>query len=133
MAEAAARKAPKKVTRKPIRPPSPEFPPEKYEGQGELLMKIEGIPSQKKDFSKKIPLYLRDFDLTTGNVSMTNNPKVALGFFSEAELREWHGKVSTHRPIRPDGEPNRPLRTFTVSIIDRNDAVKLSNTWKASE
>lgn len=37
-------------------------------------------------------------------------------FASQAEAHAFWTQISTRRPRRPDGEPNRPLTAFTVMI-----------------
>lgn len=51
-----------------------------------------------------------------GEADWTLDPSGAMQFDSaEAALRAYRA-VSTVRPVRADGKPNRPLTAFTVSI-----------------
>jgi hypothetical protein len=67
-------------------------------------------------------LYLESFDHDAndgrGEGTYTPDPDHALRFANAAAAMQYWKRVSTVRPIRPDGKPNRPLTAFTVEIID---------------
>jgi hypothetical protein len=64
--------------------------------------------------------YLKSFDHDTddglGFGVFTKSKKRAKVFDSHEQLFEFWKKQSTTRPLRPDGEPNRPLTALTVTI-----------------
>jgi hypothetical protein len=64
--------------------------------------------------------YLREYDHEyaggLGWADWTSDPTKALTFDSPAEaLRVWRSQSRT-RPVRVDGQPNRPLTAYTVEI-----------------
>lgn len=66
--------------------------------------------------------YLRACDLEhsggRGLVTWTPDRSQALAFASFREAFEAWRAVPASRPLRPDGEPNRPLTAFTVTFED---------------
>lgn len=54
------------------------------------------------------------------NFKTTANPAAAAGFPSVVEALEFWKTVDPRRPVRPDGQPNRPLTAFTVSVEPRS-------------
>jgi hypothetical protein len=71
------------------------------------------------------PTYVRDYDLDahapgqpypTGQVRLTEDTREAKRFPSlHAALEAWR-EPSQAVPLRPDGEPNRPLTAFTMTF-----------------
>ena len=70
--------------------------------------------------------YLEWFDLEahgpmgpypTGQVSFTPTLERALRFDTAALALETWKRQSRKAPLRPDGEPNRPLTAFTMAIV----------------
>jgi hypothetical protein len=57
-----------------------------------------------------------------GQVWTCAEPGDALQFPDHASAAEFYRQVSTVRPVRKDGRPNRPLTAFTVTI----DVLKVS-------
>ncbi len=51
-----------------------------------------------------------------GEALWTRDPAKALQFRSTKEAMELWRKIPWNRPTRPDGKPNRPLTSITVSI-----------------
>lgn len=51
-----------------------------------------------------------------GQGVFTPDPERALRFDSAAAAMMFWGRQSTVRPLRPDGEPNKPLTALTVVI-----------------
>lgn len=51
-----------------------------------------------------------------GDSASSADPAKALRFDTLGEAWEFWRQPSTVRPVRPDGQPNRPLTAFTVSI-----------------
>jgi hypothetical protein len=66
--------------------------------------------------------YLKSCDLEyadgAGLVTWTNSAAEAMVFGSFREAFEAWRAVPKSRPLRPDGEPNRPLTAFTVALED---------------
>ena len=67
--------------------------------------------------------WLREFDPDagplphpTGFADDTSDPALALRFDSAADALAFAQTQSTRTPLRPDGQPNRPLTAFTVAI-----------------
>lgn len=64
--------------------------------------------------------WIRAFDVDAfggrGDVTFTSDPRRALAFGDRAQaLKAWQTQ-STVRPVRPDGQPNRPITSFTVEV-----------------
>jgi hypothetical protein len=53
-----------------------------------------------------------------GQVWTVSGPREARQFDSGAQAVEFYKQTSKVKPVREDGEPNRPLTAFTVSIYD---------------
>lgn len=72
------------------------------------------------------PQYLAEYDPDindpddsdiSGWVKGTFNPSRAKHYpDAAAAMAEWK-RVSKTRPVRPDGQPNRPLSAFTIEIV----------------
>ena len=60
--------------------------------------------------------YDPDFDDGRGYIRGTEDPDEAMRFNSAMEALELWRAVSTVRPLRPDGKPNRPLSAFSVEV-----------------
>jgi hypothetical protein len=52
----------------------------------------------------------------TGVFESSTSPEHALRFSSFFDATECYKRQSIRTPLRPDGEPNRPLTAFTVQI-----------------
>lgn len=52
-----------------------------------------------------------------GTASWTDDPSQAMSFVSLAAARDCYQAVPFNRPLRPDGQPNRPLTAASVEII----------------
>lgn len=52
-----------------------------------------------------------------GFAEFTTDPANAMTFANGIAAFDYYRRVSTVRPIREDGEPNRPLTAFTIEII----------------
>lgn len=57
-----------------------------------------------------------------GDVATTPDVEKARVFASPAEAMEAWRTVPKARPLRADGQPNRPLTAFTVEILPRSEA-----------
>jgi hypothetical protein len=53
-----------------------------------------------------------------GTATWTPDPAKALRFATAKAAHEFWNQVSKSRPVRADGQPNRPLTAFTVLIED---------------
>lgn len=51
-----------------------------------------------------------------GDVEFTSDPAEALSFATVSEALTFWKQVSTVRPVREDGKPNRPLTAFTTGV-----------------
>jgi len=65
--------------------------------------------------------YIKEADVDAydgrGDVAGTFNPQEALQFDSSADAMKFWRQQSTVRPLREDGQPNRPLTAFSVEIV----------------
>lgn len=52
-----------------------------------------------------------------GVATFTATPAEARQFATGAEALDFWKRVSTVRPKRPDGKPNRPLTAYTVELV----------------
>jgi hypothetical protein len=59
-----------------------------------------------------------------GDGVFTNNPKRAMAFESKYAALTFWNKVSTVKPVREDGEPNKPLTACTCEIEPQHVAVR---------
>jgi hypothetical protein len=75
--------------------------------------------------------WLRSFDpdvhgpgkpYPSGDAKFTVNPAKALRFATTGEAFEFWRQQSRVCPLRPDGEPNRPLTAFTIEIARFEEA-----------
>lgn len=59
-----------------------------------------------------------DFDAAEGLgiVDVTTDIKLARKFAGTIEAMRYYNTVSKKHPVRPDGEPNRPLTAYTVEL-----------------
>lgn len=57
-----------------------------------------------------------------GDMKATTKIEEAKKFTHAGAAMEFYRQVSTVRPLRNDGRPNRPLTAFTVSIENVEDA-----------
>jgi hypothetical protein len=62
--------------------------------------------------------YDPNYENGLGRVWTTAKPHLALQFETFVEAAEFWRQSSTIKPLREDGEPNRPLTAFTASIFD---------------
>lgn len=65
--------------------------------------------------------YLHDFDFEAaegqGEITMTANIQRARMFADLAEAIEFRGRSPECRPLRDDGQPNRPLTSTTWQFV----------------
>jgi hypothetical protein len=83
------------------------------------VIKIEGYVSS--DFECPcIGMWLESFDHDvdgmSGHGTFTFKVNNAKRFDTKAEALIFWRKQSHTRPLRPDGQPNRPLTAFTISV-----------------
>jgi len=74
----------------------------------------EGRPVQLS--GKWVSYYDPDAAYGRGLVLGTWEPRAALAFPSQARAMALWRSQSVARPTRPDGQPNRPLTAYTVSV-----------------
>ena len=89
------------------------------------LIKIVGLIGRQLADTLATPVgqYVEHYDPDArdglGEVQTTPDPSRAKRYATQLEATaEWR-RVSTVRPLRPDGEPNRPLTAYHVEIITR--------------
>ena len=87
-----------------------------------VVLQIHG----RGDMIFRRPTFLVSFDPDAhgglGDGVFTSDPVKARLFPSRsAAVAEWR-RTSTVRPLRDDGQPNRPLSSFTVSILPFEEA-----------
>lgn len=56
-----------------------------------------------------------------GDATLSNDRRDALQFNSREEAYSCWVRVSKVKPVRADGKPNRPLTSFTISILGANE------------
>ena len=65
--------------------------------------------------------YLKEFDFEArnglGTIITTDSIQEAKSFSGIAEAAEFWKTISTTRPIRPDGKPNRPFTAYTILMV----------------
>jgi hypothetical protein len=70
------------------------------------------------------PCYLKSYDpnvvapdrRSAGDIQSTINIGEAVQFETIEKLYECYMQVCEPMPLRPDGEPNRPLTAFTITV-----------------
>lgn len=85
------------------------------------VLRCWGVATQGKEDAHELDgLYLQDYDLDAfdgrGTATWTPYPTRALTWPSAADAMKAWRTVSTTRPVREDGQPNRPLTAFHVEI-----------------
>lgn len=61
-----------------------------------------------------------------GEAAWTPDREHALRFDDAVEAWALWTTVPTSRPVRPDGQPNKPLTAFTIEIVDDTDLPPLT-------
>jgi hypothetical protein len=79
------------------------------------MHRIRIIGARNWEFAE--PTYLKSYDPDGndghGDIELTNISSEAKQFEPGTTMDEWM-KISTTRPLRPDGKPNRPLSAYTI-------------------
>lgn len=87
-------------------------------------MKVLGLAGHTMTGQRDVPVgrWIKSADVEAhdgrGEATFTVLPNNALAFESFAEAHACWTQVSTVRPLRDDGQPNRPLTAFTVEIME---------------
>lgn len=87
------------------------------------------IKTDKRMFVKNFDPDFKPADAThdaTGMVYSTNNPNDAIQFRTVGEAYLYYQQQSKKYPLKPNGEPNRPLTVFNVEIVPMHEAVKVA-------
>lgn len=83
-------------------------------------IKVIDLATAQPQQVPRLPRWLRTADVEAhdgrGDVTFTLLAHEALAFPDQVAAFEFWRQQSTARPLRPDGQPNRPLTAFTVSI-----------------
>lgn len=87
------------------------------------VIKIEWLGDMdRKEPSEHEGRYVSRYDINAhdgrGQVWTTDNPREAIHFMTPVRAMRFYQRVSTVKPTREDGKPNRPLTAFTVSVFD---------------
>jgi len=73
-----------------------------------------------KDVAGMVGKWVKSFDPDAhdgrGDLRVTDDRYKALSFSSPGEAMRFWKQQSKSRPVRPDGEPNRPLTAWTCGI-----------------
>jgi hypothetical protein len=83
-----------------------------------ITIKILGTATELWPVRRWLKSYDPDAHDGHGDVVTTNDRTAAKQFASAVDALEECRRVSTVRPLRPDGMPNRPLSDMTVEIDD---------------
>ncbi len=67
-----------------------------------------------------------------GEMIWTTKVADALRFATQEAAVSFYLQVSQVRPVRPDGQPNRPLTAFTVSIVPGTSLTLLTSNHHSS-
>jgi hypothetical protein len=82
-----------------------------------MAHKLKGLASMP---SSGVPGYLKRYDPEAhdgrGDATFTNDKNEAIRFASLIDAWIFWKQVPKSRPVRQDGEPNRPLTAFTITI-----------------
>ena len=81
------------------------------------VVKLEGYVSRfvHEDINDKYIHSVPDLDRPC-SWKFTTNPRMAKRFPTSTAAYDYYHRQSIHTPLRADGEPNRPLRAFTVLV-----------------
>lgn len=97
------------------------------------ILKIIAVPGKviKSHTVPRFPCYVKFYNPDAhdgqGETDWTDDPLEAVAFDSfDAALDYWR-QISTVRPLRADGMPNRPLTALTIEIekIETISAIKI--------
>lgn len=72
-------------------------------------------------FRGPVGQYLMSYDNKTGESEWTHDRMKALLFETKMDAWAFWGQTLESDPVRPDGQPNRPLTAFTVMIEEVTD------------
>lgn len=91
-----------------------------FEGRPAIIMELIAPAHTGQRFSA--PIYLREYNAEGGDgvhgaIRTTLLPSEAHRFASVIEAHDAYRAINKKHPTRPDGQPNRPLTAFTVSIF----------------
>lgn len=80
----------------------------------QLVCDASGTPSEFD--GRYLKAFDADLNYCNGHIEVTADKREALRFANGgAALECWKRQSRTH-PLRPDGEPNRPLTAYTVTF-----------------
>jgi hypothetical protein len=85
------------------------------------VIHLEWLEGTTSPFSENVDgSYVKTYDPDAfngqGDMTATHDSKEAKRFPDAKAAMEFYRQVSTVRPVRGDGKPNRPLTAFTVSF-----------------
>lgn len=67
--------------------------------------------------------YIVGWDFAVPLLATTDDPLLATTWPTAAAALEAWRTIDEARPWRPDGKPNRPLTAFTVTVLQRDQAI----------
>lgn len=79
-------------------------------------------PSQGNCRDMFLRTYDPDYAGGQGVVEWTSDIEKAMKFATTAEAWMLWRRTSNVRPLRADGQPNRPLTAFTIEVLNEADA-----------
>lgn len=87
------------------------------------IIKIMGVAGTGIWFIDDVYLaaYDPDGERGLGSIMLTADPSKAQEFRDKATAMQTWNLQSSVKPIRRDGQPNKPLTVATVEIIERKD------------
>lgn len=86
---------------------------------------LHGYANQPYKNKQLLKRYDPEGNAGFGDIQVTNDPRQALLFDSPSDALTLWKVTSKTRPVRPDGNPNRPLTAFTIEIISVRDLVEM--------
>lgn len=86
-----------------------------------VVIRIHGSVALGIEYDPDTERYLASYDVDAhdgqGSAQWTDSIEEALRFADgAAAMAAWRSQ-STLRPLRDDGQPNRPLTTFTIEVV----------------
>ena len=90
-------------------------------------------PRSKRAGANVVGEYLQSYDPEfmngEGLATWTKDPNKALWFPTITSAMALANAQPRSKPIRPDGQPNRPLRAYTLEVMRIEEALEL---WEAT-
>lgn len=95
------------------------------------VIKVIDVPGTVISGEPYVDVFIRAADVDAhggeGMAFCTTDPKAAIQFESAMAAYAYWLRQSRVLPLREDGQPNRPLTTFTVEILSYEEAIAETN------